>query len=169
LTRTLTDGVHDILDILCGGRPIRPLHWRRALHAPYWYACLSPARALAFDGRAHIDTGKGERFNVGAFLEETNPYSWAALGIGLCLGLSVLGAGWCVNRGPAFPRFCTPSDIRQIDTGVSSSLVLPFLVVVCAHREFVPRISSGLSTFSGSGPAHEKLVNMRNPALFFVK
>jgi len=39
-------------------------------------------------------TGKGERFNVGAFLEETNPYSWAALGIALCLGLSVLGAGW---------------------------------------------------------------------------
>lgn len=40
-------------------------------------------------------------------------------------------------------------------TGVSSLLVLLFLVAVCAHREFVPRISSGLSIPSGA--AYENL------------
>jgi len=39
-------------------------------------------------------TGSGEVFNVGRFLEEVNPYMWAMTGIGLCVGLSVLGAGW---------------------------------------------------------------------------
>lgn len=43
-------------------------------------------------------TDSGEAFNVGKFLEESSPFVWASMGIGLCIGLSVLGAGWCVHN-----------------------------------------------------------------------
>jgi V-type H+-transporting ATPase proteolipid subunit len=39
-------------------------------------------------------TGSGESFNIGEFLEETSPYIWAMMGIAMCIGFSVLGAGW---------------------------------------------------------------------------
>ncbi|GAA6022379.1 hypothetical protein JCM10207_004745 [Rhodosporidiobolus poonsookiae] len=49
--------------------------------------------ATLFAGYATF-TGSGTAFNPGAFLEQTSPYAWALIGVGLNIGLSVAGAGW---------------------------------------------------------------------------
>ncbi|CAG7564147.1 unnamed protein product [Fusarium equiseti] len=49
---------------------------------------------LTIVGAYMLFTGSGESFDVGAFLESVSPYTWASMGIAMCIGLSVVGAAW---------------------------------------------------------------------------
>jgi hypothetical protein len=68
--------------------------------------------------------GEGEAFNVGRFLESISPYTWASLGIALCIGLSVVGSAWYVHTSG---KDRTGSNVTA---GVFSRPVCPSLVVV---------------------------------------
>ncbi|THH17885.1 hypothetical protein EW146_g3022 [Bondarzewia mesenterica] len=133
-------------------------------------------------------TGSGEAFNVGRFLEESSPYAWASVGIGLCIGLSVLGAGWGIfvtgasilGGGVRAPRIRTKNLISVIFCEVVAIYGVIMGIVYSAKLESIPEdlLYTKENYFTGTFPVNPSctilgitgstaaLADAADPALF---